>query len=352
MLHQKGFLDGNFVTTYQKYLPQMRNAHLALNSKKTSSYVMMTKPILWEQTRGTCPERLFVTVIELDRPETVRRDCQPLALLTRTRLPDLPSIRLHVEIGKTSEVLSNSISRDIEIDAKRLSELTDFTLRIYKDVYSKEFEHNEAGMTYWLAPVLKDWKHRCPERTPERLIDWELVTYVSKKPDGLRWSIDTPCDQLLNRYLTDPWDGGRKYFSQAIEPALRPHDPVPPAATPSKTTKFGNTILDYTISLIGESRKRHASIWCAAQPVIRAEKVLHRLNLLDEHGEKEKDVNTEAYLCPQPLNISAVSFEVATRGLELMLLSYPSVLSPWLISSQRSSGGLIRFSLRWKHSIF
>lgn len=312
MLHQKGFLDGNFVPIYHKYLPQMRNAHLALNSKGTSSYVMMTKPKLWEQTRGTRPERLFVTVIELDTPENVGRDCQPLALLTRTRLPDFLSIRLHVEIGKTSEVLSSSISKDIEIDAKRLSELTEFTLRIYKDVYGKEFEHNEPEMTYWLAPVFKDWKHRRPERLVERLVDWDLVTYVSSKAEGLRWSIGTPNEQLLNRYFTDPWDGGRKYFSLAIEPALRPRDPVPGDATPSKTTKFGNTILDYTISLTKESRKRHASTWCVDQPVIRAEKVLHRLNLLDEHGQKEKDINTRAYVCPQPLNISAVSWQIAT----------------------------------------
>lgn len=352
MLHQKGFLDGNWIPTYQKYLPQMRNAHLALNSKKGSSYMMMTKPKLWEETRGTRPEQLFATVLELDTPENVGRDCQPLAMLTRARLLDFPSIRLHVGIGKTSEVLSNSISKYIKVDAKRLSELTDFTLRVYKDVYGKEFEHNEPEMTYWLAPATEDWKHRTPEQTPERLIDWDLVTYVSSKPEGLRWSIDTPNDQLLNRYLTDPWDGGRKYFSLAIEPALRPQDPVPEDATPSKTTKFGNTILDYTISLTRESRKRHASTWCVDQPVIRAEKVLHRLNLLDEHGAKEKDINTKAYVCPEPLNISAVSWRIATRGPELMLPSYPSVLSPWPTSSPRSSGGWIRFSLPWKGLTF
>lgn len=123
----------------------------------------------------------------------------------------------------------------------------------------------------------------------------------------LAGSIDMPTEQLLNRYLTDPWDGGRKYFSHAIASSLRPQDPVPSDAAPSKTTKFGNNILDYTLSLTRESRKRHAATWCLDQPVITAEKVLHRLNLLDEHSENEKNVNTKAYICPQPLHISAVS---------------------------------------------
>ncbi len=339
MLHQKGFLDGNFVPIYQKYLPQMRSAHLALNSKETSSYAMMIKPKLWEQTRGTRPERLFVTILELDTPGNAGRDCQPLALLTRTHLPDLPSIRLHVDVSKTSEVLTSSLSRHIEVDAKRLTDLTVFTLTIYKDVYIKEFEHNEPEMTYWLAPAVKHWGHRSPKQSPERLIDWDLVSYISKQPEGLRWSVDTPNDQLLNRYLIDPWDGGRRYLSLAIEPTLRPQDPVPEDATPSKTTKFGNTILDYTVSLAKESRKRHASIWCKDQPIIRAEKVSYRLNVLDEHGAKEKDINTRAYLCPQPLHISAVSWRILTRDSELMLFSYLSVSLPWLNSSRRLSGG-------------
>lgn len=312
MLRNKGFLDDHLIPIYQKYLPQMRNAHLAINSNKKSVYPMMIKPKLWEQTRGAYPERLFVTIIQLDAPKKAGRDCQPLAMLTRTRLPNFPPIRLHIEIGKTAEVLSSSLSRCITINPKQVSELTDFTLRIYKDVYGKEFEHNERGITYWLAPVLmKNREYFTTVPIPERIIDWNLVQYVSNNPDGLRWSTDTPKDQLLNRYLTDPWDGGRKFYSVAIEENLQAQDPVPQDATPSKNTKFGDTILEYSISLTRESRKRHAARWSLEQPVIRAEKVLHRLNLLDEHSEKEKNVNTKAYVCPQPLNISAVRFRVS-----------------------------------------
>jgi len=66
-----------------------------------------------------------------------------------------------------------------------------------------------------------------------------------------------------------------------------------------------NSILDYTVSLFSKSRAR--ATWREDQPVIRAERVLHRLNLLDERTEKEKTVNTRSYLCPEPLKVSAVS---------------------------------------------
>lgn len=199
MLHQKGFLDGNFVAIYQKYLPQMRNALLAINSKKTTSYNRITKPRLWEQTRGTQPEQLYLTMIELGSPKAVGRDCQPLGLLTRTRLPEFSPIRLHVDIGKTSDALSSSLSRSLSIDPGRLNELTDFTLSIYKDVYSKEFEHNVTKMTYWLAPAFEDWKHRGLKHDPERLIDWNLVAYVSKRPEGIACKSRSQSLPLLSR---------------------------------------------------------------------------------------------------------------------------------------------------------
>lgn len=285
----------------------MRNARLALNSKKTNAYAMRTKPTLWEKTRGSRPERLYITVIDLETPGNLGRDCQPLALMTRTQLPDFPAFVLHVQVGKTSNVLCTSMPRDFEISPSKLHGLTEFTLRIYKDIYNKTFETNEPEMTYWLAPVVESWRHHKTQTSPERFIDWNLVTHICNNPD-VPWSVDTPHDQLLNRYLIDRWDGGRRFFSTAIEPGLKPRDPVPADAS---SHKYMNTILDYTVSLFAKSRARVT--WRDDQPVIRAERVLHRLNLLDEHTEKEKTVNTRSYLCPEPLKFSAVSID---RSLE------------------------------------
>jgi len=279
----------------------MRNAHLALNSKKTNAYTMKTKPSLWEQTRGSRPKRLHITIVELESPENLGRDCQPLALLTRTPLPEFPAFILHVKIGKTSRVLCNSNPKSFVVNPTELGGLTEFTLRIYRDIYNKTFETNEPEMTYWLAPVIRDWRSRSSQPMPADLIDWDMVTYIRDNPD-IPWSIDTPHHQLINRYLIDRWDGGRRFFSTAIEPGLKPRDPVPQDAA---SHKYMNSILDYTVSLFSKSRAR--ATWREDQPVIRAERVLHRLNLLDERTEKEKTVNTRSYLCPEPLKVSAVS---------------------------------------------
>ena len=279
----------------------MRNAHLALNSKKTNSYTMKTKPTLWEETRGSRPGRLYATVIELEKPENLGRDCRPLVMFTRTRLPDFPAFLLHVQIDKTSNVLCTSIPRDFEISPLRLNDLTEFTLRIYKDIYNKTFENNEPEMTYWLAPVTEGWKRAVRQLSLEQIVDWGLVTYIRQNPE-IPWTIDTPHDRLINRYLIDRWDGGRRFFSVAVERNLHPTDPVPSNAS---SHKYMNTILDYTVSLFSKSRAR--AKWRGDQPVIRAERILHRLNLLDEYSDKEKMVNTRSYLCPEPLRFSAVS---------------------------------------------
>ena len=262
---------------------------------------MKTKPSLWEQTRGSPPERLYVTVIELESPENVGRECRPLALLTRTRLPDFPPFLLHVQIGKISNVLCTSLSQDFGISQTQLRDLTDFTLRIYEDIYNKTFEHNESEMTYWLAPIIESLPLEEFRQNPKQLLDWGMITHVCSNPE-IPWSLDTPQDQLLGRYLIDRWDGGKRYFSTAMEPSLKPRDPVPADAAPNKRM---DSILEYTVSLFSKSRARVT--WRDDQPVIRAEKVLHRLNLLDEYTKEEKEVRTRSYLCPEPLKFSAVS---------------------------------------------
>ena len=241
-----------------------------------------------------------MTVLELETPESLGRPCQPLALLTRSHMPDFPAFLLHLQIDKTSNVICSSISRSFEVSGSALSELTEFTLRIYQDIFNKKYEVNEPEMSYWLAPVIKDWKTSTSQPSPDCMIEWAVVKDVCKYPE-IEWTIDTPHDQLLNRYLIDRWDGGRRFFSIAVEPEMRPLDPVPRDAASHKHMK---NILDYSVSLFAKSRMR--ATWGHDQPVIRAERLLHRLNWLDDFNEKEKAVKTTCYLCPEPLKFSAV----------------------------------------------
>ena len=279
----------------------MRNAHLALNLKQTNSYKMKIKPSLWEASRGTLPHELFLTVLELDSPDSLGRPYQALALLTRTRLPDFPPILLYLQVDHASHLRTTTIRKSFKITQQSLAELNSFTLRVYKDIFNKVFEQNVAEVSYWLAPVVANRTIDQEECSPESLIDWPILDEVFQKEE-LGWDLSKPHSYLANRYFVDKWDGGRRFFSEKVLPEMRPHDPVPGDAAPHK---YRDSILDYSITLFKKSRERAS--WSPDQPVILAHRVLHRLNWLDNFTEKERDVPTKSYICPEPLLISAVS---------------------------------------------
>lgn len=299
-LKMGGHLDGNLIPTYHKQLPVMRNAHLALNMKQSNSYNMKIKPSLWEACRGVWPHELYLTIIELESPERLGRPCQPLALLTRTRLPDFPSILLYLQADHTTQLRSTSIRYSFKVTEDSLAALNNFTLRVYKDIFNKKFEENVAEMSYWLAPVIATRIIDREEVSPEGLIDWPVVDEVFQKEE-LGWDQSKPHSYLANRYFVDKWDGGRRFFSEKVLPEMRPHDPVPQDAAPHK---YNDSILDYSITLFKNSRMKAS--WSPDQPVILAHRVLHRLNWLDNFTEKEKGVPTTSYICPEPLLISVV----------------------------------------------
>jgi len=300
LLRKGKHLDSYFLPTYHKQLPAMRNALLALNLKKTNAYDMRLKPNIWESNWGYVPERLYLTTIALATSEGLKRPYTPLAILTRTCLPTIPPFLLHLDAGLTSDVVCFSLRTSIEVDSSSLAKLTSFTFRIFQDVFAKEYEMDEWKMSYWLAPLRIGCPISVEDRYPAKLVDWELLNFV--QAHDLEWTIDTPESFLADRFLVDPFDGGKRYFSVKVVPELKALDPVPPDAAPHRHM---NNILDYTVSLFAKSRAR--ATWRGDQPVILAEKVVHRRNWLDEITEKEKVMQNKCYICPEPLRISAVS---------------------------------------------
>ncbi|KAL9613891.1 MAG: hypothetical protein Q9167_001569 [Letrouitia subvulpina] len=323
LLRQARHLDSNLLPTYHKHLPAMRNAHLALNMNKASQYDMMVKPSLWKATRGCQPTALFMTVMELDLPENLGRDSQPLALLTRTRLPDFPPILLHLQPDKTSNVVCKSMVKSLLVPGATLSKFTSFTLRIYKDIFNKKFEKNEPEMSYWLVPVNRDRPIRAHEHDVEGLIDWEVLDYVDQNTEW-KWTIYEPNSSLENRYLVDKWDGGRRFYSSRVVPGLRALDPVPEDAAAHKYMK---SIIDYSVSLYPRAREK--AVWLPEQPVIAAHRIMHRLNWLDEFSEQQKQAKSKAYVCPEPLLFSARKVKHLQLPVSVAAMGYlfPAVLT-------------------------
>ncbi|KAL8714323.1 MAG: hypothetical protein Q9220_001654 [cf. Caloplaca sp. 1 TL-2023] len=305
LLRKGGHLDENFISTHHKYLPAMRNAHLALSLNKSSSYDMQVKPSIWQATRGSIPDSLYMTILELEQPECLGRPSQPMALLTRTRMPEVPAISIHPQISQTSKLNIRSLPNQIQISRQNLSKINTFSLRIYKDVFNKTFEDNESMMSYWFAPVLQLSVRSYAQKHPIDLIDWKAVDFAYENEEWI-WHQNRTDMELEGRYLVDKWDGGRRLWTIKVLPDLSPRDPVPEDAAPHP---WMNSIIDYSVSLFAKSRER--AKWREDQPVIFAHRVLHRLNWLDEYTEEETRARRNAYICPEPFLFSAVSVPYA-----------------------------------------
>ena len=302
-LFQAGFLNDQLVPIYHsRKLPLMRNAALALNMKKTGKYTMRAKPNIWEKGRETTPMKLYAVV--LDVSDSLDRPHRPLVLLTRIPLPDLPEFPLFLSARRQTLVRTTSISEAISVSPERLEKLTVFTLRIFNDVFNKEYEFDVQKVSYWLAP-----KRLLPAQPVEIghasiVVDWAVVDSVAAN-EGFSWTPGMADDFLLDKFLVDPYDGGRRFFTERLAPEHRPLDPVPSNSAPGKRK---SNIIDYSVSLWSRSRKDRK--WHEDQPVIEAEKVRHRRNMLAEPYQKEileEQQPTRCYLCPEPLKISAVS---------------------------------------------
>ncbi|KAL1640518.1 Dicer-like protein 1 [Diplodia intermedia] len=310
-LRGEAYLDENLLPIYTKHLPAMRNARLALNCKKTNAYDMMTKPKIWENDRGTIPEELHITVIEL--PDGLDRPNQPLAILTRTPLPKLPDFPIFLNSGTPSRVHLVPLTSVFKCSIDDVQHMTSYTLRAFKDIFNKTYEEDHAKMSYWIAPlkscyqVLDDGCYGLRE-----ILDWEAVEEVKAHVE-YRWTTEMPNDLLVDRYLVDMWDGGRRFFTDCLNPTLKPTDPVPDDAATGKKPEHKKDILNYSISLYKASRAKADSSWNREQPVLEGRQVLHRRNMLAEPERREGDLRSKVYLCPEPLRISTLrSAAVAT----------------------------------------
>lgn len=104
----------------------------------------------------------------------------------------------------------------------------------------------------------------------EKLIDWDAVKRVQDH-ESLSWNEETPNEY---KFIVGPYDGDRRYFTVAVDPRLKPSDPVPIWCLYKKISRY---IWHYSTSLFKKSRTRVT--FKENQPVLIAHRVLHRLKL-------------------------------------------------------------------------
>lgn len=304
-LLKKDYIDGNLLSIYKKHLPAFRNAQLALSSKKSNMYPMRLKPSLWSEGRGTMPTELYLTILDvstgLDRPH------QPIGLLTRGSLPDLPQFPLFLDSGNVTIATTRKFQTKLVVNEAVLNYLTIFTHRLWKDVNAKTFAVDVAGMSYWVSPIIVNEAFDTLT-APESHIDWNTLKTVFEVEE-YSWTPEMPNSFLVDRLLVDRWSGNRRFICKGVHSAYKPLDLVP-----SNTVKPGGPggknrldILAYSISLWGKSGATMREKSNMNQPVVETDQILHRQNWLAKPEVSEKERLTKAFLCPQPLRISAVS---------------------------------------------
>ncbi|RDL30338.1 Uncharacterized protein BP5553_10216 [Venustampulla echinocandica] len=310
------FLDEWLLPIYTKQLPAMRNALLAVDSKKRDSYDMRTKPALW----STCgfPEELFITVLSLGSPQSLDRPSQPLALLTRSKLPNLPSFILHFGAGKNSPVECISRTRPIKLSSANVNQINTFTLCIFDDVFSKEYESDPSNMPYFLAPLKPDV---CldDQTEPSDLIAWDILESVEQRQEwkDKQWELklwQTEPDNFFNDlFIVDPWDGSRKLWCLGVNRQYKPLDPVPPNTAPRPgTRKRNDNIMEYSCSLWDKARARRT--FDENQRVFEAELVPLRRNLLDELDSPDTEAPKRCFIVLESLKISGLPAKIVAMA--------------------------------------
>ncbi|PTB64901.1 hypothetical protein BBK36DRAFT_1122797 [Trichoderma citrinoviride] len=315
-LIQKKYINGNLQPAFAKKLPEMRNARLALSSDKKSEYEMRIKPDFWSSCLGPePPTSLYQTIITLDQPDALGRASRPLILLTRKPLPDIPSAPLYFGSGRTSNVCLANAQTSFEVLPCQTEALASFTLRLFADVFSKEYEAKSHEIPYFIAPgrILPNG-----ERVVE--IDWEAMQFVHEN-ERLEWK-DAPEEFFKDKLAVDPWDGSRKYILHGTNGDLKPSDPTPEGVPQPKSLAYKrveHNIKEYSNSLSFNSRNRMN--WTDDQPVVNAELLPIRRNFLDEFFVDDEGDRT-CYIILEPLRVSPIPIDAVGMALVLPVVMY------------------------------
>ncbi|ORY62880.1 RNase3 domain-containing protein [Pseudomassariella vexata] len=321
-LRKEKAIDEHLQSTFKKWLPTMRNAHLAISSKKKTEYNMRIKPDIWSH-RGF-PETLFVAVLKLLSPAALGQSSRPLAILTRKPLPRLNRFPLFFGNHSSSLTECVSLSSTMATSADDVREFTEFTLRMFKDVFSKEYKSEPEKLPYYIAPVQKEHEFDLECIDDARpLLDWECL-HMLRKTGDLNWEGQSD-DIWKDRFVTDPHDGSRKFYTFGRKEGIQPTDPQVPGAcrTNGKRKKGGNNMPDdiwnYSVSLWANSRARIQRR--DDLPVVEAQFIPLRRNLLDDFEKTVKQEN-QCYLVFETLRISALPIEYVAMAYNLPAIMY------------------------------
>ncbi|KAK0715820.1 dicer-like protein 1 [Lasiosphaeris hirsuta] len=316
------YLDEHLRPIFTKQLPAMRNARLAISSRKRGDYDMRLKPEIWSSLGA--PTELHVMAIALANPSALGRPSSPLLLLTRQPIPEVAPFHLFFGTDRSSQVLCTPVAGSVKLHQTKLESLAAFTFRIFKDVFSKEYEPKAEDLPYFLAPSRNSHAFGFSSASDANgIIRWETLDFV-RENDAIEYSFDKPDDFFQNKFISDPWDGSRKFYLRRRRHDLKPTDPVPEGVVPPRHRAWrisckDRDILNYSNSLWSNARSRFE--FSADQPVVEAELLPIRRNLLDDNIDDEDMEAKRCFLVLEPLKISSLPVDVTA-----MALNFPAII--------------------------
>lgn len=281
----------------------MRNAKLAIMSKKTNQYPMMTKPMFWKRGYGVEPGSLYLTKISLHPARPLQKGYRSVLLLTREPLPQFPEFPIYLEDDVETTIKTTPLTKALSVSTSELNFMTGFTLRLFQDLYNKTYEQDTTTVPYWLLPASTASESFDGSIEPFDAIDWDSLRFVNDHDEIPRTLFSS--EDMVGRLVYDRWNGKYRYFLTAINKTLSPSDP-PPSFLPRR--RHMDNIMSYGLSLFKKARANFLDTCDWQQCVFDAELVSLRRNLLDEMSEAEKKVEDKSVVCLEYTVISAVSF--------------------------------------------
>ncbi|KAK4193832.1 putative dicer-like protein [Podospora australis] len=325
LLFQGKYLDSHLRPVFTKQLPAMRNARLAISSKKKEEYGMRLKPEIWSALGG--PTELSVMALVLENPEALGRPSSPLLLLTRVPMPKAASFPLYYGAGRKSNVHCHPVPGHFRPTKEQVDGLVAFTLTVFRDVFSKQYKGAPEQFPYFLAPSAhKEHTFAFASADPTSVVDWDIVKFV-RENDCIRYGPDefNQVDSFFtNKYVRDPYDGSRKFFLRGRRRDLKPTDPVPEGVVPPnhrawRTTCKEHDILNYSNSMWSKARSK--VLYKEDQPVVEAEVLPIRRNLLDDDvGDAADMTPKKCFIVLEPLKISSLPVDFVA-----MVYNFPAI---------------------------
>ncbi|KJR82385.1 endoribonuclease Dicer [Sporothrix schenckii 1099-18] len=311
-LYEKKYIDKHLHPIFASRLPAMRNARLAVSSKKQAQYTMRVKPETWSVLG--MPTQLYASILSLTQPESLDRPSRPLVFLSRHKMPLLPEFPLFFSKGRASKARCVPVDIPMQPTPNELEALAAYTLRAFYDVFSKEYEGTSKDMPYFIAPysepthdvVLPD-KSTCPDA--RSILDWTSIHHVAAQIERITCQGDEPDSFFENKFVSDPFDGSRKFYLRQVRRDMSALDPVPEGAPAPKHRAWNRpdtvrNILNYSVSLWSKSRVNTPIR--QDQVVVEADIVYQRRNLLDERVFLDDFGPSRCFIVLDTLRISPI----------------------------------------------